>query len=108
MKTSPPTRTQVFRQHSLFAAAHSLIAQGLRGLRKPRTARRLQLIETLPLGGKRQLMLISCDGRDFLLSACTDTVSTLVPPTFVALDAYSGPSAAAPRNSDLAEGGQIQ
>lgn len=42
-----------------------------------RGARRLQLIESLPLGGKRQLMLVTCDGRDFLLGAGADSITAI-------------------------------
>jgi hypothetical protein len=39
----------------------------------------MELIETLPLGGKRQLILIACDGRHFLVGAGADAVSSITP-----------------------------
>lgn len=57
----------------------TIAARTLRGFRKPRAPRRLQLVETLPLGGKRQLMLIDCDGRSFLVGAGGDAISTVMP-----------------------------
>ena len=64
-------------QSPLFAAISAIAARALRNFRKPRATRRLQLVETLPLGGKRQLMLIACDGRNFLVGAGADAVSTI-------------------------------
>jgi hypothetical protein len=56
-----------------------LAQRGLRNLRKGRIGRRMELIETLPLGGKRQLILIACDGRHFLVGAGADAVSSITP-----------------------------
>lgn len=41
-------------------------------------ARHLQLIETLSLGGKRQLMLVKCNGEHFLVGAGAEGVQTIV------------------------------
>jgi flagellar biogenesis protein FliO len=40
--------------------------------------KQLQLIETLPLGGKRQLMLVTCAGDSFLVGGGLDSVETIV------------------------------
>ena len=52
----------------------------LRGLRSRREIHRkqLRLVETLPLGGKRQLMLVTCDGESFLVGGGMDSVETIV------------------------------
>jgi len=63
----------------LIAGIRAIAARGLRNLRKPRADRRLQLVETLPLGGKRQLILVRCDGSDFLVGAGSDGVSAITP-----------------------------
>jgi flagellar biogenesis protein FliO len=40
--------------------------------------RRLKWIETLSLGGKRHLMLVSCDGTRFLVGVNGDAAMTIV------------------------------
>jgi flagellar biogenesis protein FliO len=52
----------------------------LRGLRSRRELQRkqLRLVETLPLGGKRQLMLVTCAGESFLVGGGLDSVETIV------------------------------
>jgi len=40
--------------------------------------RQLRLVETLPLGGKRQLMLVTCGGESFLVGGGMDSVETIV------------------------------
>jgi flagellar biogenesis protein FliO len=37
----------------------------------------MELLETLPLGGKRQLILVMCDGERFLVGAGTDCVQAI-------------------------------
>jgi Flagellar biosynthesis protein, FliO len=41
-------------------------------------ARRMELVEALPLGGRRQLMLVVCDGQSFLIGAGSDGVHSIV------------------------------
>ena len=50
------------------------------GLRSQREVshKQLRLVETLPLGGKRQLMLVSCGGENFLVGGGLDSVETIV------------------------------
>jgi len=52
----------------------------LRGWRRKSemTEKRLRVLETLPLGGKRQLMLIACGGESFLVGGGLDSVETIV------------------------------
>jgi hypothetical protein len=38
----------------------------------------MHLLETLPLGGKRQLMLVSCAGEHFLVGGGVESVATIV------------------------------
>jgi Flagellar biosynthesis protein, FliO len=52
----------------------------LRGRHSQREGQRkqLRLLETLPLGGKRQLMLVSCAGEKFLVGGGLESVETIV------------------------------
>jgi flagellar biogenesis protein FliO len=52
----------------------------LRGWRGERTAQRKQMrvVETLALGGRRQLMLVSCGGEHFLVGGGIESVETIV------------------------------
>jgi flagellar biogenesis protein FliO len=75
----------------LFATLRSLAGRGLRHFGKSRSSRRLQLVETLPLGGKRQLMLILCDGQHFLIGAGSDAVSSIMPVPVAACAATDAP-----------------
>jgi flagellar biogenesis protein FliO len=50
---------------------------GLAGVGRPRGERRLELIETLQLGGKRQLLLVLCDGQRVLVGAGGDSVHSI-------------------------------
>lgn len=40
--------------------------------------KQLRLVETLPLGGKRQLMLVTCAGESFLIGGGVESVETIV------------------------------
>ena len=44
--------------------------------RRPR--RRMQLGEALAIGGKKQLMLVSCEGERFLVGTGADSVQSIV------------------------------
>jgi flagellar biogenesis protein FliO len=52
----------------------------LRGWRGERMAQRKQMrvVETLALGGRRQLMLVSCGEEHFLVGGGMDSVETIV------------------------------
>jgi flagellar biogenesis protein FliO len=40
--------------------------------------KQLRLVETLSLGGKRQLMLVTCGGESFLIGGGAESVETIV------------------------------
>ncbi len=40
--------------------------------------RQMKLLETLPLGGRRQLMLVACGGRRYLVGSGAESVTTIV------------------------------
>ena len=40
--------------------------------------RQLRVVETLPLGGKRQLMLVTCGGERFLVGGGPESVETII------------------------------
>jgi flagellar biogenesis protein FliO len=42
-----------------------------------RGTRTMELVETLNLGGKRQLMLVVCDGKRYLIGAGGDSVTSI-------------------------------
>ena len=52
----------------------------LSGWRNERAAQRkhMRLVETLALGGRRQLMLVSCGEEHFLVGGGIDSVETIV------------------------------
>lgn len=52
--------------------------QGVRSRREIHR-RQLRLVETLSLGGKRQLMLVTCGRESFLVGGGMDSVETIVP-----------------------------
>jgi flagellar biogenesis protein FliO len=65
------------------AQLHGLVgwvAAVIRGLssQQEMSHTQLRLVETLPLGGKRQLMLVSCGGESFLVGGGADSVETIV------------------------------
>jgi flagellar biogenesis protein FliO len=47
------------------------------GMGKARAKRRMELVEMLQLGGKRQLMLVVCDGQRYLVGAGGDSVQSI-------------------------------
>ena len=53
------------------------LVRGWRGQREIQR-RQLRLVETLPLGGKRQLMLVTCAGESFLVGGGVESVETIV------------------------------
>lgn len=53
------------------------LVRGWRGQREMQR-RQLRLVETLPLGGKRQLMLVTCAGESFLVGGGMESVETIV------------------------------
>jgi hypothetical protein len=47
------------------------------GMGKARAKRRMELVEMLQLGGRRQLMLVVCDGQRYLVGAGGDSVQSI-------------------------------
>ena len=55
------------------------VLQRLRGgFSQARVERRMQVAETLSLGGKRQLLLVVCDGQRFLVGASGESVGSII------------------------------
>ncbi len=65
------------REVSGFAGWMLELLRRFRSERKSET-RQLQLVETLPLGGKRQLMLVTCAGEYFLVGGGPESLETIV------------------------------
>jgi hypothetical protein len=66
------------RRSGLFGSIVIRIGAALRnGLGGGRAGRRMELIETLQLGGKRQLLLVLCDGQRYLVGAGGDSVHSI-------------------------------
>ena len=64
--------------HAGFVASLlAVLRKGLRSFGQAPGERRMELIATLSLGGKRQLMLVVCDGQRILVSAGGDSVSSI-------------------------------
>jgi len=53
------------------------VLRGWRGQREMQQ-KQLRLVETLPLGGKRQLMLVTCAGESFLVGGGMESIETIV------------------------------
>jgi flagellar biogenesis protein FliO len=64
------------RQHGLAGMLLELWTKR-RTAKEPRV-RQMQLLETLPLGGKRQLMLVQCGGDRFLVGGGLESIQTIV------------------------------
>jgi len=77
----------------------AILRNGFAGLGRAGGERRMELVETLQLGGKRQLMLVMCDGRPYLVGGGGDSVHSIaemVPQSAVATEpsaVSSGPGA---------------
>ncbi len=59
--------------------AFSRMAAGSWSRRIPMKQRELKLLETLSLGGRRQLILVSCAGKHFLVGAGADSIASVIP-----------------------------
>jgi hypothetical protein len=62
---------------SILGWVQAVYSNGFAGLGKARSERRMELLETLQLGGKRQLMLVACDGRRYLVGTGGDSVHAI-------------------------------
>ena len=65
-----------FRRHGL--AGWLLRMWNSRVTLRDGRARRMQLMETLPMGGKRQLMLVRCGDEHFLVGSGVESITTIV------------------------------
>lgn len=54
------------------------VVQHLKGTRGREQRRHMRVVETLPLGPRRNLYLVSCDGERFLVGAGQESVQTIV------------------------------
>jgi flagellar biogenesis protein FliO len=61
----------------LLGWARRIARDGWGNLQRGRGPRRMELVETLQLGGKRQLMLVVCDGQRYLVGAGGDAVNSI-------------------------------
>jgi len=77
LQTDRASEPQTGLAASLLAWLETLCRKGLRGLRQGQSERRMKLLETLHLGGKRQLMLVVCDGHRYLLGLGGDSVQSI-------------------------------
>ena len=71
-----PSATAGFEAQGLAGWALCLL-RGLRGHRDVKQ-RQLRLVETLAIGAKRQLMLVTCAGESFLVGGGVESVETIV------------------------------
>lgn len=69
-------KTTSFGQQGLAGALLQFWATR-RSVKAERT-REMELLETLPLGGKLQLMLVRCAGERFLLAGTLDRIDTMM------------------------------
>lgn len=56
---------------------HAVLRLGFAWAARPRAEQRMELLETLQLGGKRQLMLVLCEGQRYLVGAGGDSVHSI-------------------------------
>ena len=73
------TRGEVGRYEAQGLAGWVLRMIRGRGYLRESAERQMRLEETLSLGGKRQLLLISCAGERFLVGGSMESVEVIVP-----------------------------
>ena len=86
MLKSTSTETEIKRASNIqpgFASSllvwiQQVLTSGFGNLGRARTDKRMHLIEILQLGGKRQLMLVKCDGMEYLVGVGGDSVHSIV------------------------------
>ncbi len=49
---------------------------------RQKNQRRMRVVETLPLGGKRSLFLVECEGKTFFVGCGGDAVNCIYPAPF--------------------------
>src|SRR5271168_1862780 len=54
---------------------------------RPKNQRQMRVVETLPLGGKRSLVLVECCGKSFFVGCGGDAVNCIYPAPFDAAPA---------------------
>ncbi len=57
----------------------SALRRGREGFAQRKAVKTLQMVETLSLGGRRQVVLVRCGSEQFLVGTSGDGVSTIVP-----------------------------
>jgi len=70
------TMSRGFRQAGL--AGWLLRIWNARAMPRDGRVRRMQLLETLAVGGKRQLMLVRCGDEHFMVGGSAESISTIV------------------------------
>lgn len=63
---------------SLLADGIGTLFGGVWANKKSGTTRRLQVLETLSIGPKKQMLLISCDGEKYLVATGPESVQTIL------------------------------
>lgn len=67
------------KESSEFGGVAGWLLGLMRGWREEhKSSRQMCLVETLPLGGKSQLMLVTCAGESFLVGGGANGVETIV------------------------------
>lgn len=74
----PEERNMTAPQMQGFAGWVWSLVEGWRGQRSIQQ-KQLRVVETLSLGGKRQIMLVSCGGESFLIGCGLDSVEVITP-----------------------------
>lgn len=75
----PTRRRKIAAEPQGLAGCVLGLLRSWRGLREVQgKQKQMHLVETLPLGGKRQLMLVSCAGEQFLVGGGMESVETIV------------------------------
>lgn len=59
--------------------AIAALQRGRKNMLARRREKQMELVETLSLGGKRQLALVVCEGRRFLVGMGAESVDAIVP-----------------------------
>jgi flagellar biogenesis protein FliO len=75
-----------FEPGGLAGWALQAFARGRAGIAARKNERELTVVETLSLGGKRQLALVECGGKKFLVGMGGDSVDAIEP-----LEMQTGP-----------------
>ena len=77
MRSSEGKNSQTSLAQSILTGMRTLFQKGFGAMGRGRGEPRMELLETLQLGGKRQLMLVLCDGQRYLVGAGGDSVHSI-------------------------------